>query len=93
LEAYATLACRVVAVGSQISQINKMSIALGRVWNQELFDYIVRSPAQLARFEEYIGKNPNSLPFGKRATKNESIRIPLTPGPYGNSAGFICWLP
>jgi hypothetical protein len=37
-----------------------------RVWHQEPFDYIVRSPAQLARFEEYIQKNPNSLPFSQR---------------------------
>jgi REP element-mobilizing transposase RayT len=47
-------------------QINKMSGSLGRVWHQESFDYIVRSPAQLARFEEYIQKNPNSLPFSER---------------------------
>ena len=44
------------------NQINKVSGSLGRVWHQESFDYIVRSPAQLARFEEYIRKNPNSLP-------------------------------
>jgi Transposase IS200 like len=51
------------------NQINKVSGSLGRVWHQESFDYIVRSPAQLARFEEYIRKNPNSLPFSKRADK------------------------
>ena len=51
------------------NQINKASGSLGRVWHQESFDYIVRSPAQLAHFEEYIRKNPNSLPFGKRANK------------------------
>jgi REP element-mobilizing transposase RayT len=48
------------------NRINKISGSRGRVWHQESFDYIVRSPAQLARFEEYIRKNPNSLPFSQR---------------------------
>jgi len=48
------------------NQINKMSGSRGRVWHQESFDYIVRSPAQLARFEEYLRKNPNSLSFSER---------------------------
>jgi REP element-mobilizing transposase RayT len=50
-------------------QINQMSGSHGRVWHQESFDHIVRSPAQLAHFEEYIRNNPNSLPFSKRADK------------------------
>jgi REP element-mobilizing transposase RayT len=48
------------------NQINRMSGSRGRVWYQESFDYIVRSPVQLARFEEYIRKNPSSLPFNER---------------------------
>jgi REP element-mobilizing transposase RayT len=48
------------------NQINRMSGSRGRVRHQESFDYIVRSPAQLVRFEEYIRKNPNSLPFSER---------------------------
>jgi REP element-mobilizing transposase RayT len=51
------------------NQINKISGSHGRVWHQESFNYIVRSPAQLERFEQYIRNNPSSLPFSKGEDK------------------------
>ena len=47
------------------NQINKMSGSRGRVWHPESFDHIVRSAAQLERFEQYIRDNPKSLPPDK----------------------------
>jgi len=49
------------------SQINKMSGSRGRVWHPESFDHIVRSAAQLKRFEKYIRDNPKSLSFNECA--------------------------
>jgi hypothetical protein len=46
-------------------QINKMVNSQGAVWHQESFDHIIRSPAQLARIEEYIRDNPKSLPLSQ----------------------------
>jgi hypothetical protein len=46
-------------------QINKMTKSHGAVWHQESFDHIVRSPAQLARIEEYIRDNPKCLPLSE----------------------------
>jgi len=51
------------------SQINKMSGSRGRVWHPESFDHIVRSAAQLERFEQYIRDNPKSLPPDKNANQ------------------------
>jgi len=49
------------------NKINRMSVSRGRLWHPESFDHIVRSSAQLERFEEYIRDNPKSLSFNKRA--------------------------
>jgi REP element-mobilizing transposase RayT len=38
-------------------QINKVSNRTGSIWDRESFDHIVRSPAQLAKFERYIRNN------------------------------------
>ena len=51
------------------NQINKMSGSRGRVWHPESFDHIVRSAAQLERFEQYIRDNPKSLPPDKNANQ------------------------
>jgi hypothetical protein len=52
------------------SQINKMSGSRGRVWHPESFDHIVRSAAQLERFEQYIRDNPKSLPPNMNADQS-----------------------
>ena len=49
------------------NQINKMSGSRGRLWHPESFDHIVRSAAQLKRFEKYIRDNPKSLSFNECA--------------------------
>jgi REP element-mobilizing transposase RayT len=46
-------------------QINKLVHSRGAVWHQESFDHMVRSPAQLARIEQYIRDNPKSLPLNQ----------------------------
>jgi REP element-mobilizing transposase RayT len=46
-------------------QINKMTNSRGAVWHPESFDHIIRSPAQLARIEQYIRDNPKSLPLSQ----------------------------
>jgi REP element-mobilizing transposase RayT len=51
-------------------EINKIIRSKGSVWHRESFDRIVRSPAQLARIEDYIRDNPRSLPFDKRPNKS-----------------------
>ena len=51
-------------------EINKLINWKGSVWHRETYDRIVRSPAQLARIEDYIRDNPRSLPFDKRPNKS-----------------------
>ena len=51
-------------------EINKLISSKGSVWHRETYDRIVRSPAQLARIEDYIRDNPRSLPFDKRPNKS-----------------------
>ena len=41
-------------------QINQMTGSKGPIWHRESFDHIIRSPAQLARIEQYIRDNPKS---------------------------------
>jgi len=38
-------------------QINKAANRSGNIWDRERFDHIVRSPGQLAKFENYIRNN------------------------------------
>jgi hypothetical protein len=42
-------------------QINAMTDSKGPIWHRESFDHIIRSPAQLARIEQYIRDNPKWL--------------------------------
>ena len=39
-------------------EINAITGSKGSIWHRESFDHIVRSPAQLARIEQYIRDNP-----------------------------------
>jgi REP element-mobilizing transposase RayT len=42
-------------------QINAMTGWKGSIWHRESFDHIIRSPAYLARIEQYIRDNPKWL--------------------------------
>ena len=42
-------------------QINAITASKGSIWHRESFDHIIRSPAQLARIEQYIRDNPKCL--------------------------------
>ena len=42
-------------------QINNLTGSSGKVWHQESFDRIVRSPDHLARIEAYIRDNPHAM--------------------------------
>ncbi len=41
------------------NQINKQLGRTGRVWQDESFDHVVRSEAQLEKFRRYIGEHPH----------------------------------
>lgn len=42
-------------------EINAITASKGSIWHRESVDHIVRSPAQLARIEQYIRDNPKWL--------------------------------
>ncbi|MFK7737948.1 MAG: transposase [Pirellulaceae bacterium] len=45
-------------------KINKVLGKVGRFWQEDSFDHLVRSPEQFATIQRYIAMNPRNLPNG-----------------------------
>ncbi|HEX2474639.1 MAG TPA: hypothetical protein VHK01_07835, partial [Lacipirellulaceae bacterium] len=57
------------------TQINKLFMDSGRLWQEESFDHLVRSPEQFEYFQRYIAENP------RKASLNpgDYLHCPLIP--------------